>query len=103
MYIETSNPQIRNQKARLISPTQSYKDGKCLYFWYHAYGPDVGSLNVYSEIQNNDTTKPRNILWTISRDQGNSWFIARVPTDYSSDFKIIFEGVVGKSYMGDVV
>lgn len=103
MYIETSAPQMYNQKARLISPTQNFIDGKCLYFWYHAYGTDVASLKIYSEIQTNQTIKPRNLLWTIDRNQGDTWFIARVPTDYSDNFKIIFEGIVGKSYKGDVV
>ncbi|CAF0741635.1 unnamed protein product, partial [Brachionus calyciflorus] len=102
MYIETSLPQTYNQKARLISPTQDFKQGKCLYFWYHAYGKDVGALNVYSEIQIDSVNKPKNLLWAISRDQGDNWFLARVPTDYSNNFKIVFEGVVGKSYFGDV-
>ncbi|CAF0741650.1 unnamed protein product, partial [Brachionus calyciflorus] len=98
MYIETT-PQSLGQKARLVTPSQSYKDGKCLYFWYHAYGKDVGALNIYSELQNQTS---RNLLWTISRDQGNQWLLARLPTDYQTDFKIIFEGVVGKSWFGDV-
>ena len=38
MYIETSSPQTRGDVARLISPVQPNQDGKCLYFWYHAYG-----------------------------------------------------------------
>lgn len=103
MYIETSSPQSKGDKARLVSPTQSYKDGKCLYFWYHAYGEEMGAFNVYSELQNNNTLKPRNLLWTLNQDLGDQWFIARVPTDYTTDFKIIFEGVVGKSHLGDVV
>ena len=36
--------------------------------------------------------KPLNTLWTISKNQGNTWFIARVPTEYTTDFRIIFEG-----------
>lgn len=38
MYIETSYPQKKGDKARLLSPVQSYTSGKCLVFWYHAYG-----------------------------------------------------------------
>jgi hypothetical protein len=38
MYIETSAPQVRGDVARLISPIQANQNGKCLYFWYHAYG-----------------------------------------------------------------
>ena len=102
MYIETSYPQYYGDRARIISPIQNYTTGKCLYFWYHAYGRDVGLLNVYSELQTNQTVKQRNLLWTLTGNQGDTWYIARVPTEYSVDFKILFEGIVGKSYLGDV-
>ena len=29
--------------ARLVSPVQAKNDGKCLYFWYHAYGAGKSS------------------------------------------------------------
>ena len=103
--------------ARLVSPVQAKNDGKCLYFWYHAYGAgksstylliipvwlfflytsitpfcaDVATLNVYSEKQVNATNNPRTKIWSIDRNQGNDWFIARIPTDYDTDYKIIFE------------
>ena len=102
MYIETSYPQKYGDKARIISPVQNYSSGKCLSFWYHAYGMEVGFLNVYSELQTNQTVKQRNLLWTLTGNQGDTWYIARVPTDYNLDFRIIFEGIVGKSYLGDV-
>ena len=47
MYIETSYPQTQGDKARLISPVQSYKTGKCLVFWYHAYG--VGMYPIFNK------------------------------------------------------
>ena len=99
MYIETSSPQIKGDVARLISPTQANTNGKCLYFWYHAYGTTVATMNVYAEIQLNSTTNPRNKIWSISRNQGNDWFIARIPTDYDTDFKIIFEGDLNISFI----
>lgn len=101
MYTETSNV-AQGRKARLITPTQNYTEGKCLFFWYHAYGKDIGTLNVYNELQTNSTNKPRSLIWSISRDQGDKWFLARVPTNVQNDFKIVFEGIVGKSYLGDV-
>ena len=39
----------------------------------------------------------------MTRNQGNEWFIARVPTDYDADYRVIFEGIVGNGFMGDVV
>ncbi len=53
---------------------------------------DIGALKVYSEIQTNQTVKPLNTLWIIDQNQGNNWFIARIPTDYTDNFRIIFEG-----------
>ncbi len=49
-------------------------------------------MNVYAELQLNLTNNPRNKIWSISRNQGNDWFIARIPTNYDTDFRIIFEG-----------
>ena len=34
-------------------------------------------------------------MWSINRDQGNEWYLVRVPmnnVDISYDYKIIFEG-----------
>ena len=53
---------------------------------------DIGALNIYSEVQTNQTVKPVNTLWSIDRNRGDNWYIARVPTEYTSDFRIIFEG-----------
>ena len=55
---------------------------------------DIGSLNVYAEeiygIPN--TPNPKTLLWTVSRSQSNSWYRARVSTEFNKDFRIIFEG-----------
>ena len=36
----------------------------------------------------------RQLLWSLSGDQGNQWFIARVSTDYNENFRVIFEGIL---------
>lgn len=38
MYIETSYPQNKGDTARLISVFTPADSGKCLSFWYHAFG-----------------------------------------------------------------
>lgn len=109
MFIEASSPQKQGDKARLLSPVQrvlGFNDDNCLYFYYHAYGPDVGELNVYSikdsELQAANNSQAKNLLWTVDKNLGDQWYIANVPTSYSYDYRVIFEGVVGKSYQGDV-
>lgn len=63
---------------------------------------DNSALNVYSEIQTNDVPKPRNTLWSLNNDLGDKWYIARVPVDYSANFRIIFESVLGASINGSL-
>jgi hypothetical protein len=87
-----------------------------LVFWYHAFGPglflrrknplkirkinikneffaDVGTLNVYAESKSDgDKTAVKRQLWTLDRDQGNEWQIARVSTSFKTNSRIIFEG-----------
>lgn len=63
----------------------------------------MGNLKVYSEIQNNQIIKPINELWSLTTELGDTWHIARVPTDYRSNFRIIFEGSIGESPDGDIV
>lgn len=104
MYIRAAVPRVKGEKARLISPLEAAPSlAKCVTFWYHAYGADIGSLNVYSQLgAQESSSNPKRLLWTVNRNQGNSWYMARVSTDYSTNFRIIFEGVVGKSQLGDI-
>ncbi|CAF4812080.1 unnamed protein product, partial [Rotaria socialis] len=47
-YIETSFPRLPGERARLISALQfPSSTPRCLTFWYHMYGPDIGALNVF--------------------------------------------------------
>jgi hypothetical protein len=65
---------------------------------------DVEILRVYSEIQlNMSLYNPENEIWSISRDQGDRWYRARIPVEYAQNFRIIFEAIVGKSEKSDVV
>lgn len=98
MYIETSPPAIKGDTAKLISVLTQPDECRCLHFWYHGYGSDIGELNIYSELDNGIRTR----VWSMSRNQGNNWFLARVPTSYTQSYRIIFEGVVGNGYAGDI-
>ncbi len=99
---------FKDDFARLITPFQSFQTGKCLSFWYSMFGKDIGSLNVYSQTRANTSTDllivdQQTRIWSLSRNQMEKWHLARVPTNYRSDFRVIFEGVVGVSGKGDIV
>lgn len=58
MHIETSSPRLQGDKARLVSLEQtSSSSDRCVTFWYHMYGQDTGTLNVYLQT-NGITGKP---------------------------------------------
>ena len=63
MYTEASN-QSRGDNAKLQLAVPSIKSSFCLVFYYHMYGSDMGTLNVFS---GNDK------IFSKSGNQGNYW------------------------------
>lgn len=99
MYIETSNPP-NGADARLISPTfKRQANGYCVTWWYHAYGATIGALNIYTRINNQLSAQP---LWSIRGNQGDQWRVASITVKTISDFQIVFEGIAGSSFTGDI-
>lgn len=48
MYIEASAPRKTGDNAVLLSPSfAGSTQPRCLNFWYHMYGADIGAINVY--------------------------------------------------------
>lgn len=68
----TSNYRLKpTHKARLISPPmQPHTRTSCVVFWYHMYGRDVETLNIYVRSIDGTLGNPK---WTLSGDQGNYW------------------------------
>ncbi|CAF1552804.1 unnamed protein product, partial [Adineta steineri] len=100
MYIETSAPQKTGDKARLISPEYDVAaGGSCLQFFYHMWGDSTGAFNVYLKVGANLEARP---LWALSGDQGDFWRPARATIQTSGKFQVVFEGVVGPSFTGDI-
>jgi hypothetical protein len=87
------------QKALLESPlfqaTPSY--GLCMDFWYTMYGQNMGSLNVYVNVSN--TTS---LLWTQSGNKGEEWKNGRIPVTSAKEFRLLFEGIRGKTTLSDI-
>ncbi|CAH1778746.1 unnamed protein product [Owenia fusiformis] len=92
MYIETSDPRVKDDVARLFSPILSLTEGSTLTFWYHMFGEDVAQLRVKIE---------ENILWQRTGPQGDVWLQAAVYLPQGKH-KLIFEATRGVSYRGDI-
>ncbi|XP_074619287.1 uncharacterized protein LOC141878299 isoform X2 [Acropora palmata] len=93
MYIETSYPRSYGDKAKLLFSPPSSVIGKfsCLKFYYHMYGGSINQLNVFNG--------KRSVL-TRSGQQGDRWLYAQVTINVQNT--IIFEGISGFSYTGDI-
>ena len=104
MFIEASSPRRPNEKARFISQqfTPVPVRGKCLQFWYHMFGSDIGTLNVIQKT--GPGNKSETLLWSLSGQQGTNWLLGKVSLSKipSKNFWIVFEGVRGKGYKGDI-
>ncbi|XP_067654295.1 MAM and LDL-receptor class A domain-containing protein 1-like isoform X2 [Haliotis asinina] len=100
LYIETSAPRLPGDKAWLVSQTFSpSQSGSCISFWYSMYGATVGSLNVYIRVPG----RTDNMIWHQSGNHSNYWLFGQVPiSERSNSYIIVFEGVRGNSYTGDI-
>lgn len=87
MYIETSAPRVSGDKARLISPQVTFTQPTCLQFYYHMYGRNIGTLNIY---QKTGSTLPINAVWSKSLNQGNTWIKGQVTIQSPQAFNVSF-------------
>ncbi|XP_038074031.1 MAM and LDL-receptor class A domain-containing protein 1-like isoform X2 [Patiria miniata] len=100
MYVEASLPQRPDDRARLMSPPMYHVSGtpKCMVFFYHMNGPDVGKINVYWLTQT-----ANGLLLSLTGNSKDMWRPAAVDlTNMGERFQIIFEGVVGYGVAGDM-
>ena len=80
IYIETSYPRRRGQKALLLVKLEG--KSLCMHFWYHMYGSGIGSLKIMRVIKNIDDDKIpaatdfTSIEWQKQGNQGNRWMMA---------------------------
>ena len=91
-------PRRLNDTARLVSAAITATNTKCLHFWYHMYGTHVNTLNVYMK-SGSQLGSP---IWTHTGTLSNRWYSANVDVQGSSSYNIVFEGVRGTSYRGDI-
>ena len=99
-HLETSLPAKQNDIARLVSLPVPASNVYCLSFWYHMRGQHIDTLNVYTQLtsdSNNET-----IVWSKKGNQGNLWMNGRISLTSDDEYKIVFEGIRGVSYEGDI-
>ena len=98
MFIDSSKPNRKGQKARIQSVTNSKSNNSvhCLRFAYYMYGDNVGSLNIYLGTFG---SQPSN---SITGSKGNQWNRYQLDLMFGDniDFYVIFEGVIGDSLKG---
>ncbi|KAH3858781.1 hypothetical protein DPMN_101411 [Dreissena polymorpha] len=99
VYIESSAPRVKDEKAWLQSPefNPTGPQGLCLNFWYSMNGESSGQLNVY---KGNGSTAER--VWTLTGEQGTQWKQGIVKLVSQEKFVVTFEATVGDGYLGDI-
>lgn len=85
MYIEASG--VRNKVAQLSSLQETQTGQACISFWFHMYGNNIGTLNVYTA-QGGSNGSP---VWSRQRNQGNRWNLAQISINPSSPYTVIFD------------
>uniref|UniRef100_A0A8D3A094 MAM domain-containing glycosylphosphatidylinositol anchor protein 1 n=1 Tax=Scophthalmus maximus TaxID=52904 RepID=A0A8D3A094_SCOMX len=110
MYIEASQPRVQGDKARLLSPlfnVTSVRGPKgsgrvpyCVSFYNHMKGKHIGTLNVLLRVRS--IASVDSVIWTKSGHQGPDWKKACFDISPSGPFQIIFEGIRGPNFEGDI-
>ncbi len=103
-YVEASSPNYSNKTTILTGPCFDL-DGlsnPAFTFEYHIYGAasGVGSLSLEARTSGGSWTS----IWSLSGNQGNSWFTANVDlSSYSGNtVELRFVGVTGTTWQGDM-
>uniref|UniRef100_A0AAX7USA9 MAM domain containing glycosylphosphatidylinositol anchor 1 n=1 Tax=Astatotilapia calliptera TaxID=8154 RepID=A0AAX7USA9_ASTCA len=108
MYIEASRPRTQGDKALLLSPLFNITSSKgpkgrvpyCVSFYYHMKGKHIGTLNVYLRVRS--IASVDRAMWTKSGHQGPDWKKAFFDVTPSGPFQIVFEGIRGSGFEGDI-
>ena len=82
LFIETTSV-LRGAKATFTSPQYDGSvSGRCVTFWYHMNGSDMGTLNV----RVNEVGGKWKAGWSKSGNQGNRWFFAQLSPKVDTKF-----------------
>ncbi|XP_029442905.1 MAM and LDL-receptor class A domain-containing protein 1 [Rhinatrema bivittatum] len=104
LYIESSEPQVFQNQAVLLSPvlaaTTTYGNKSCIFrLHYHMFGKHIYSLAIYKRILSN--TKGV-LLWQTFANKGNRWLRKTLYISSSYPFQVLVKGTVGDGFTGDI-
>ncbi|XP_037693308.1 MAM and LDL-receptor class A domain-containing protein 1 [Choloepus didactylus] len=99
IFIKSLFPQQPMRAARISSPFISWRSTDCkILFHYHMYGHGIGALTLRQVSLSNHTR----VLLNLTGEQGNFWQRMELPLVADEDFRLEFEGSVGKGHRGDI-
>ena len=73
---------------------------RCFTFWYHMFGPNIGTLNIYVAEDNQDIITLGSPVWSLTGDQGDLWLKGAANLTSSTTYIIIIETVRGGGFEG---
>lgn len=88
MYIETSAPRKKGDKARLLSEDFSPTTirGRCVKFWYHMFGSTIGTLRVL--VKTGPGNQSETAIWELSGNFGDQWYSAQAPVTSGNMYQV---------------
>ncbi|XP_003794870.1 apical endosomal glycoprotein [Otolemur garnettii] len=94
MLLDPTEPPARDHGAYLLSqPQVPVAPIECLSFWYHLYGPQIGTLRLLLRREGEEDTP----LWSRSGTHGNRWHEAWATLHHQPHFhtqyQLLFEGL----------
>ena len=96
VYVSAAYPRLAGDEARLKSALYDPGPDRCLVFWYHIYGDDVGTLLVYKQDEDDQFVSAS---WTRTGDQGDLWRFGKmtVSPSYGKRFRVSHFKLLSKS------
>ncbi|XP_042526195.1 apical endosomal glycoprotein [Dipodomys spectabilis] len=94
MLLNPTDPPAQGQGAHLLTgPQVPAAPEECLSFWYHLYGPQIGTLRLALRRDGEQDTR----LWSRSGTHGNRWRQAWATLHHqpgpSTKYQLLFEGL----------